>query len=294
MSETSRWPHTDDAVGEEAGAGGANPADVAGFRRAQRVAYDAAVEVAAGLVPGVTEREAASRLRAALDGRGVDRYFHVPFAWFGERSKLAGMRGASHRFFPGRTRLEPGAIAILDVAPVVDRYTADIGYTFRAPGGGPDERLDRAFAALREIRDILPGLVARGDTMRSIYVRVERMLRERGFDNRHARYPFGVLGHRVERMPERRRDPVVAGFGATSLLRLLGGQLRSRLPSLSHRSPLWGAGPDADHPVDRGMWAIEPHLGGDGFGAKFEEILVVEHRKAYWLDDDVPHVTANR
>jgi len=270
---------------------GAIPAgDLDGFRRAQRVAYDAAIEVAAGLAPGVTEREAASRLRAALAGRGVSRYFHVPFAWFGERSKLAGMRGASPRFFPGRTRLAAGAIAILDVAPVVDGYIADIGYTFRAPGGSPDDRLERALAALREIRALLPGLVARRDTKRSIYVRVERQLRERGYDNRHARYPYGVLGHRVERLPERRRDPVIAGFGATSLVHLLGAQLRSRLPSMADSSPLWGSGPDADRPLAPGLWAIEPHLGGDGFGAKFEEILVVEHRSARWLDDDLPHV----
>jgi hypothetical protein len=276
-----------DAVDAGAGGGAIAAADLEGFRRAQRVAYDAAIEVAGGLVPGVTEREAASRLRAALAGRGVDRYFHVPFAWFGERSELAGMRGASHRFFPGRTRLDPGAIAILDVAPVVCGYTADIGYTFRAPGGGPDERLDRALAALLEIREMLPGLVARGDTMRSIYVRVERLLRERGFDNRHAHYPFGVLGHRVERLPERRRDPVVAGFGATSLVRLLAAQLRSRLPSLADSSPLWGGGADADRPLATGLWAIEPHLGGEGFGAKFEEILVVEHRRAWWLDAEM-------
>ena len=25
-----------------------------------------------------------------------------------------------------------------------------------------------------------------------------------------------------------------------------------------------------------GGWAIEPHLGGDGFGCKFEEMLVVD------------------
>jgi hypothetical protein len=35
-----------------------------------------------------------------------------------------------------------------------------------------------------------------------------------------------------------------------------------------------------------GLWAIEPHLGTTGpcaFGAKFEEILVVEGGKAHWL-----------
>ncbi len=33
-----------------------------------------------------------------------------------------------------------------------------------------------------------------------------------------------------------------------------------------------------------GLWAIEPHLGANTFGAKFEEILVVTKEKAYWLE----------
>ena len=40
-----------------------------------------------------------------------------------------------------------------------------------------------------------------------------------------------------------------------------------------------------------GLWAIEPHIGWDGGGAKFEEILLVEPHRARWLQDDVPHVT---
>ncbi|PQM44942.1 hypothetical protein C1Y40_04900 [Mycobacterium talmoniae] len=36
---------------------------------------------------------------------------------------------------------------------------------------------------------------------------------------------------------------------------------------------------------------MEPHLGRDGVGLKFEELLVVtDDGDAYWLDDDVPHM----
>jgi hypothetical protein len=34
-----------------------------------------------------------------------------------------------------------------------------------------------------------------------------------------------------------------------------------------------------------GIWAVEPHVRADGFGAKFEELLVVDEDRAYWLDD---------
>jgi hypothetical protein len=43
------------------------------------------------------------------------------------------------------------------------------------------------------------------------------------------------------------------------------------------------------HGSKLGVWAIEPHLGAEGFGAKFEEILVVTPEGARWLDDQVPH-----
>ena len=51
----------------------------------------------------------------------------------------------------------------------------------------------------------------------------------------------------------------------------------------------------SDHPPQPGLWAVEPHLGFRGTGAKFEEILVVTDSKdpeqsAFWLDDDLPHV----
>ncbi|MER5357350.1 hypothetical protein [Streptomyces sp. NPDC002785] len=43
------------------------------------------------------------------------------------------------------------------------------------------------------------------------------------------------------------------------------------------------------------QWAVEPHLGFRGTGAKFEKILGVTDSKdpeqnAFWLDDDLPHV----
>ena len=39
-----------------------------------------------------------------------------------------------------------------------------------------------------------------------------------------------------------------------------------------------------------GLWAMEPHIGRDGVGAKWEEMLVVTDNDAYWLDDAVSHL----
>lgn len=147
--------------------------ELRGFREVQRLAYDCAEAVAARLTPGVTEREAARMQRDWLRERGVRDWFHLPFAWFGDRW-----------------------------------------------------------------------------------------------------------------------SPRVYGFGTQSLKGLMSDALHG------HRdgwSPLWSPYRFSDHPPQPGLWAVEPHLGFRGTGAKFEEILVVTDSKdpeqsAFWLDDDLPHV----
>jgi hypothetical protein len=183
-------------------------------------------------------------------------------------------------------------IAILDVAPVVHGFTADIGYTF-CVDDTPTE-LSQAFAALREVRALIPPHVARGDTMRSIYLRVGRLLRQRGYDECHRRYPFRALGHRVTRLAPRVRELSVGGFGLSSALGVLGTELVSRLPAAEKLSPLFRDAARVEHRLEPGVWAIEPHLAASTFGAKFEELLVVEDRRAYWLDDALPHVNPLR
>ena len=59
---------------------------------------------------------------------------------------------------------------------------------------------------------------------------------------------------------------------------------------LSRYAPTWNAGKTSDHEPHDGLWLVEPHAGCGAVGAKWEEILVIENGKAYWLDDDVPHV----
>jgi hypothetical protein len=91
---------------------------------------------------------------------------------------------------------------------------------------------------------------------------------------------------------QRRWSPRLFGFGTQSLKGLAADALHG------HRegwSPLWSPYRFSGHPPQPGLWAVEPHLGFRGKGAKFEEILVVTDSKdlgqsAFWLDDDLPHV----
>lgn len=256
------------------------------FREVQRLAYRCAEEVAAGLEAGVTERQAAARMRSWLEERGIDEWFHVPFAWFGDRTAFRGFRHP-RQFFPTGRRLEPGMPIILDCAPVQDGFTADVGYTAAL---GPNAAVDRILDGLAEHRALILEQVRAGTPLRQVYEAVDALAARQGFVNRHRAYPGRVIAHQVHRLPSRRRRldrVVVAGFGVRGLRSLA----RSRLAGWrTGTSPLWAGGRASDHPATPGLWAVEPHLGLRGVGAKFEELLVVTDDDAFWLDDDLPHV----
>ncbi|GGX79018.1 M24 family metallopeptidase [Streptomyces fructofermentans] len=267
---------------------GATGAELRGFREVQRLAYECAEAVAAQLAPGVTERGAARMQRDWLHRRGVRDWFHLPFAWFGDRTAFTGFR-VPLQFFPTGRRLEEGMAFILDMAPVHKGFTADIGYSGSL---GPNPLQDRLLADLEAHRDLILREVRERRPLREIYEDVDRLMAHQGYANRHRAYPFGVIAHKVDRVAERRWSPRLFGFGTQSLRGLAADAVRG------HRagwSPLWSPHRFSDHPPAPGLWAVEPHLGFRGTGAKFEEILVVTdsadpEQSAFWLDDDVPHV----
>ncbi|MFC5719819.1 M24 family metallopeptidase [Streptomyces gamaensis] len=278
----------DRARGRRTGGAGPGPAELDGFRAAQRLAYACAEAVAAQLRPGVTEREAARMQREWLRERGVRDWFHLPFAWFGDRTAFAGFR-VPLQFFPTERRLAPGMPFVLDMAPVHRGFAADIGYSGCL---GPDPLHDRMMADLLAHRELVLREVRERRPLREIYEDVDRLMARQGYTNRHRAYPFGVIAHTVGRVERRRFSPTVFGFGTRALRGLASDAVRG------HRegwSPLWSPYRVSDHPPHPGIWAVEPHLGFRGTGAKFEEILVVTDSRdpqesAFWLDDDLPHV----
>lgn len=252
----------------------------AGFRRAQRLAYDCVLAVEQELQEGWTERQTAQRMDTYLRDHGVNVYLHRPFAWFGDHSRFDGYKRFTD-FHPGSRRLEADQPFILDVSPAVDGYIGDIGYSSCLQ---PNAELDAGMEYLLELRDALPRYFASPMSAAEIWARIDSDAAARGFDNIHARYPFAVLGHRVYRLRlwKLRLPRIPLTFA--SWFSLQGGlefTTHKVLPELL----------TPDHEGEKtGLWAVEPHFGRGKTGFKFEEILVVEQDRAYWLDDDVPHV----
>jgi Xaa-Pro aminopeptidase len=265
------------------------------FRDVQRLAYRCAEAVAHELVPGVTEKQAAARLGQALKREGVDGYFHQPFAWFGDRTCFKGFRHPL-QFFPTDRAIERGMAGILDVAPIVDGFAADIGYSFSL---GDNPELEQLQDDLEGFRALIVDRVRQGETLAEIYRAVEDMLADLGVRNCHRHYPFGVLAHRVYRQPV---TPLggrpVLGFGLGASIGLLAQTVVSRvpqaitqrLPRLQQGAPFCYTGPGSDARPESGLWAFEPHIARGDVGAKWEELLVIEDRQARWLDEVLPHV----
>ncbi len=266
--------------------------DLAQFRHVQRLAYECAEAIAAELKPGMTERQAAHLQKVWLLDHGVDDWFHQPFAWFGDRTAFRGLIGLkmlggfNPAFYPGNRVLEEGMPFILDNAPTLKGYTADIGFFGVI---GENKLLDKLMDDLLEYRQLIVQMARAREPLARISQAVDALCAKHGYEPRHKAYPFETLAHRVEKLKDdgKPKHLNLANFGVRNVTELA----RDRIKGMREGwSPIWNSGKQSDHPPTPGLWAVEPHLGFRDVGAKWEELLVVTEDDAYWLDDDVPHV----
>nr|WP_179402359.1 M24 family metallopeptidase [Burkholderia guangdongensis] len=265
--------------------------ELAQFRALQQLAYRCVETVGGMLYPGITEKAAARLLAEWLQDHGVRDWLHKPFAWFGERTAFEGFSGLKHMggfnlaFFPGNRQLETDMPVILDVAPVLDGIVADVGYACCL---GENPILAQLQDDLIDHRELIVRLVKARRPMAEVAQAVDALCRRQGVEPRHKAYPFKVLAHRVARIEHPWKPHFVARFGLNATRNLLLDQ--GRAGKAQGWSPLWSIDRRSEHAPVPGLWAVEPHLGFSGVGAKFEELLVITDDDAYWLDDDLPHV----
>ncbi len=260
-------------------------------REGQRLAYQAVKTVRQQLVAGMTEKRAAKMIEDFFHQRGHHLFFHRPFAWFGDRTGFKNFKQPSLpslknplpslglEFLPTDRKLEQGMAVTLDVAPAVDGLAVDIGYSFAF---GDNPAVEKARRDLKSFRQTIWQLATLRSPIKDIYQAVETQLAQLGYQNCHALYPLGVLGHRIGQLPLMKFPKVsLMGFHPQAYAYLIQQQFLG--PAFITASET--------RPLSPGLWAVEPHLGRGDFGVKFEEILVVTPESVYWLDDDLPHVT---
>jgi hypothetical protein len=137
-------------------------------------------------------------------------------------------------------------------------------------------------------RQLILDLVHQRLPLAQVSQAVDSLCARQGTLPRHKAYPFEVLAHRVEKLGERQRGPSIARFGLRNIYTLTKNALVTG--RREGWSPLWSSNSRSEHPPTPGLWAVEPHLGLRGVGAKFEELLLVTADGACWLDEDLPHV----
>lgn len=268
------------------------PEDLDAFRRVQCLAYACAETIAGELKPGMTERRAAALQKTWLLDHGVDDWFHQPFAWFGDRTAFRGLVGVKQlggfnpAFYPGFRRLEEGMPFILDCAPTLRGYTADIGYCGVL---GSHPVLDRMMDDLADYRRLILDMAKQRRPLSEISQAVDALCARQGYDPRHKAYPFETLAHRVEKLEDDGKKDHLSlfNFGVRNVTELVKDRFKGASEGWS---PIWNSSKRSEHPPTPGLWAVEPHLGLGPVGAKWEELLVVTEDDAFWLDDDVPHV----
>lgn len=263
--------------------------DLERFKEVQQLAYACAEHVEGQLAEGSTELQACKLLEEFRTARGVTQYFHDPVAWFGDRTAFANDFGthSDWDFAPTERKLEQGMPFILDVAPAVDGYVADIGYTCAL---GDNAMVTKMQADLKPYRALILDGVKGGRTLQGIYQDVDALIAEQGYENRHRAYPGEVLGHRVTRLqPDPEGLLTFQGFGPAAQI-YLGTEIEAGVADPDYPRAMWSGSDDCNQRVPPGLWAVEPHLGMGEVGAKWEELLVVTGDDAYWLDDDLPHV----
>jgi Xaa-Pro aminopeptidase len=275
--------------------------DLDRFRQVQRFAFDIAQKVESQLQPGMSEYEVCTLILAAQAQAEVCQVFHEPYAWFGPRTALgqdwapdvvetavvaAGRMAPSASFSPTHDALQDGMAVILDLAPVMHGIPADISYSCVLGSNTTFHQLDAGLALVRNF--LLEGIRA-GETLLDLYCQLDVLLAQRGWRNCHQHYPDRAMGHLVfplGRDPD--RPSPVPGFGPAAAEALLAAGLEAVEAGTGY--PVWNDSSLCDHRPAPGLWAVEPHIGKEGVGIKFEEILVVTEDDAYWLDDDPPHV----
>jgi Xaa-Pro aminopeptidase len=270
------------------------------FRQVQRRAYDMALAVESLLQEGMTEVDVHRLITAEQARNDVAQVFHQPYVLFGGRTVLG--QGWSPRvhsvvelatadptpsasFLPTAAVLAEGVPVIIDLAPVFQGIASDAGYSCVFGDNPVFEELDRGLARIRSF--LLDG-VRSGEAMGSISRELDVLLTQHGWDSCHRHYPDRALGHMVFPLgPEPSRPSPIAGFGTAAAEGLLAAG-RAALGD-GRAYPVWNSSRRADHRAAPGLWAVEPHIGRDGVGVKFEELLVVTEDDAYWLDDHLLH-----
>lgn len=115
-------------------------AEIEALQKAAHIADEAFAEVAGGIQPGITERDLADRLLAAMERRGGQPTFAIV---------ASGANGAKPHHEPGDKKLTAGDVVIMDFGCSIHGYQSDITRTVSI-GEPSDPDADKVYQLVRQ------------------------------------------------------------------------------------------------------------------------------------------------
>ncbi|NDY42107.1 aminopeptidase P family protein [Dissulfurirhabdus thermomarina] len=185
-----------------------DPVEAAAVRRALEAAEAVFEEVAAGIRPGVTEREVAWRILEGLHRRAEGPSFPPIVA--------SGPNGALPHAEPGDRPLREGEPVVIDMGARLGGYCSDMTRTVFL--GRPDPEFARIYGVVRRAQLAAQGVIRAGLPAREADAAARRVIREAGYGERfvHALgHGVGLAVHEAPGLSPRNRRRLQAGMVVT-------------------------------------------------------------------------------
>lgn len=183
-------------------------AEIAAMERAVAVAEEALGAVLPEIRAGLTERDIASRLTAALLGAGSDP--QLPFFPI----VAAGPNGALPHALPTDRPLAGGDFVVVDWGARYGGYCSDITRTFVVAGGEVSAPLARAYEAVRGANVAARGAARPGASGRDVDRAARQVIVDAGFGDRFIHrtgHGLGLEAHEEPDMKHANLAPLAAG-----------------------------------------------------------------------------------
>ena len=252
--------------------------DLRKFYQSQKLTIETIESVAKILRPGMSEVDAASFLEESFHSLGVKKFLHRPFAWFGKRTTFFDMQTYADTLPRENVLLKENDCFILDAAPYINKYPSDVGLGFSI--GSETDDIKYVNQCIEEIEEEVISIFRNSKNTKEVYQYMNHLLEEKKLDNIHSKYPFGVLAHRLHPNSFQSLPSFLKPFSLQAYLDILSrGFLEETIRGESNVSM-------------SGVWAIEPHIGYNDYGTKFEKILVVQDDEIYWLHKKFENVNS--
>jgi methionine aminopeptidase len=202
---------------------------------AQELAIMACQKTKQYLKPGISEKEFADKCEEIMFSLGAESLWYPMLVNF-NKNTIYCTRG--NHLPSGEVILKETDIVLVDYSPILNGKWGDYSETILV---GNDLNYYRLINDAKQIFELTYAFAEQAETIGDLFKFCDELIQSRGYDLLD---PNGNIGHSIEDYANQAKRIFIY--------------------------------PDNEHITLKGKkWAIEPHIGKNGFGAKFENVIVL-------------------